>query len=495
MSRNIYDKMRKRFDHKLDIDSIYKSRRRLATLAQFDGQRFDCCVNSCLCYTRGHAELDSCKFCNEARFSEDGKARRQFTYLPLIPRLRSLFQSPEMVMNLAYRAEFEYDPDTVSDVFSSQRYRTMLNTKVEVDGRPLPHTFFSDRRDIAFGLCTDGFLIFNRKRGGPSATPLLLKLYNLPPTIRTHLEHLICLGVIPGPLQPKDLGSFLAPFDDECAELAHGTNCFDCVAQELFALHAYQLTEEGDIIAIEKFLGLKGHSSICPCRSCLMRGCRMSSGSNKVYYIPVTRPPDFHGNLKQWNLDTVPKRTQLSFREALDAIDNAQTQRHRKELEQYYGVKHTPALQRVNALDYGRSCPWEWAHLFAENIIPNFLDIWTGRFKAMDMGDEDYEIDGNVWQEIGRETAMAVKNIPASFVRSLGNIAEDRSTFTAESYAFWFMYLAPHLLKNRFNDVKYYDHFVDLVKIMKLTSQLTITSMEIDELEVLCRTWVSQYER
>ncbi|KDQ49558.1 hypothetical protein JAAARDRAFT_85152, partial [Jaapia argillacea MUCL 33604] len=88
---------------------------------------------------------------------------------------------------------------------------------------------------------------------------ILLQNYNLPADIRTHLEHLICVGVIPGPRGPKDLESFMAPFDDECARFARGVETYDAQENEVFLLHGYDLFGQGDIIAIEKLLGLKGH--------------------------------------------------------------------------------------------------------------------------------------------------------------------------------------------------------------------------------------------
>jgi hypothetical protein len=79
-------------------------------------------------------------------------------------------------------------------------------------------------------------------------------------------------------------------------------------------------------------------------------------------------------------------------------------------------------------------------------------------------------------------------------VRVLGNVATDRSTFTAESWGFWFMFLAPHLLKNRFQDPKYYDHMLQLVTIMKKMLQFSITSDELNELETLVIDWVRTFE-
>ena len=173
-----------------------------------------------------------------------------------------------MIEKMSYRSQYQSQPGKILDVFDGAHYQRLLRHRVIVDGVKLNHRHFSGYQDIALSLCTDGYLLFGRQRKGPSATPILLQNYNLPPQIRTHLQHLICVGIIPGPRQPKDLESFLSPLDDEAAELAYGVNTFDAVEQVTFDLRAYFLFKLGDIIAIEKFLRIKGHNAIYPCHSC-----------------------------------------------------------------------------------------------------------------------------------------------------------------------------------------------------------------------------------
>jgi len=134
-------------------------------------------------------------------------------------------------------------------------------------------------------------------------------------------------------------------------------------------------------------------------------------------------------------------------------------------------------------------------HLFLENIVPTLVNLWTGRFKGLDEGTEEYELAPHIWEEIGEETAATVKDIPAAFVRALGNIASERSSFTAEAWGFWFMHLAPVLLRNRFPRRKYYTHMCKLVSLMKTSIKLEISMEEIDVLEQGFAEWVQEYER
>lgn len=133
-------------------------------------------------------------------------------------------------------------------------------------------------------------------------------------------------------------------------------------------------------------------------------------------------------------------------------------------------------------------------HLFLENIVPALVKLWMGKYKGLNVGSGSYEIDEEIWEIIGQETADAVQNIPASFVRSLSNIATARSDYTAEAWCFWIMHLAPILLHNQFSDQKYYQHLCDLVEIMKICLQFEISTAGIDALEAKIHEWVFQYE-
>ena len=61
--------------------------------------------------------------------------------------------------------------------------------------------------------------------------PLLLINLNIPPSERFKEEHLILLGVIPGPNGPKDMNSFLHPMINEFKVLKEGVDCWNAYIQ------------------------------------------------------------------------------------------------------------------------------------------------------------------------------------------------------------------------------------------------------------------------
>jgi hypothetical protein len=489
MPYRAFDQMRYAFRHQMQISSLYVITQKLAILSGIKPVYYDCCPKSCIAYTGKYKDGAQCPFCNELRYTQHHQPRRMFCYIPLIPRLQKYFSNPNTAKLLSYRHSHKSDSNSISDVFDGEHYKNLKNTVTTVDGIRLPHYYFSSEDDIAFSVCLDSYLLYKRRRRGPSAMPIVLQIYNLPPEIRTHLSRLICLGVIPGPRSPKDLRSFLCPFEDECVLLARGVPTFHSIRRQIFDLHAYNLFPQGDIVAIEKLLNIKGHNAIMPCRSCDIIAT-ISPGPDKTYYVPLTLP----GGKQMWNPDRLPLREHGDWAIATRNIDRQSSAKKKNDVAKTYGIKGMPALQRVGSIDYARGVPWDFMHLLFENVVQNLVNLWMGRFKNLDSGVGDYIIPRGVWDEIGDETVSAVKSIPAAFVRSLGNITNEQGIYTAEGWAFWAMYLAPILLKGRLGS-KYYRHFLQLVKILKTSIKFTLSHPEINELEGEIISWVKLYER
>ncbi|CCO36852.1 hypothetical protein BN14_10999 [Rhizoctonia solani AG-1 IB] len=226
-SRQAYNEIRDAFLEELGLPSEYVSWRRVRILSGLECQAYDCCINSCCAFLGKYKAYDTCPFCREARFNSRGKPRKVFHYTPLIPQLQVLYANLKLIELLQYRSQQDatFSPSKIRDIFDSKHYRSLL-------GKHLHPTslkqLFDDIRDLALALSLDGFTLFKRRRKGNStAWPLIIINYNLPPEIQTHFENVICVGVIPGPRQFKDLNSFLIPLLDELMELESGVTTRD----------------------------------------------------------------------------------------------------------------------------------------------------------------------------------------------------------------------------------------------------------------------------
>jgi hypothetical protein len=251
-----------------------------------------------------------------------------------------------MIEKLSYQSRFQHEPGHICDIFDCENYHGLLKEKVIVNGISQTYRYFSGDNDIALSVSIDGYLIFKQKHGGPSATPILVQIYNLPPDICTHFGYLQCLGVVPGPRAPKDYRSFFASFDEELAQLVLGVPTFNAQDGMMFNLHAYVSMNTGDIIAIEKALGLKGHNSLVLCHCCRIKGVRKIQTGGTNYYIPLTTP--YNQDRPLYDPHSLPLHTHNSFGDAIQQIQAAKKKRIRIELQRIMVYVNHPCYLKSN---------------------------------------------------------------------------------------------------------------------------------------------------
>lgn len=454
---------------------------------------YDRCPNSCVCYAGIYADDDTCSYCSASRFDKNGQPAAKFAYLPITPRLKAFVANSTLAAQMQYR-KHQHDKGglgSVEDIFDSEHYRLLCQERVRVASKDVPHCHFSDHRDIALGFSTDGFCLY-RRRGKKSAWPLLLFNYNLPPDVRFHLANIISLGVIP--CKPKDIDSFLWPMVEELLRLAMGITAFDALSEKAFLLHAYLIVLFGDIPAVSMIMLMKGHNGFSPCRMCKIKG--IATAGDKTKYVPLFRRdeenPGQHIELDPLNL---PLRTHHEFLQQAEDVQSAPTGTASKRLAREYGIKGVSVLSQLSSINFPRSFPYDFMHLIWENLIPNLTELWTGTFKGLDEGSEQYQLLPSVWKAIGKACAEAGPLIPADYGPKPEDLSDPAVRMTADAWSLWTLYLGPILLERRFKKRRYYDHFVELVRLLNICLQYEYTPEDIDEIKTGFASWVKKYER
>ncbi|KAF5347394.1 hypothetical protein D9758_011258 [Tetrapyrgos nigripes] len=255
------------------LPNLHAQRGRILFLSGFHPREYHCCINSCVCFSGIHADKQQCPYCKEKRLNAAGQPRKIFTYIPLIPRLQALFGNRDLAKEMDdYRTQrSRRNPsDAMEDIFDGAHYQNLLNQSVRVGETSYNRKYFADPCEVALGLSTDGFAPF--KKRSKTAWPIILINYNLPPDVRCHLEHILSLGVIPGPTKPHDWDSFLWPLMEELSQLAsdRGVPTVDILESVLFPLRAHIITVFGDIPAMSMVMKMKGHNGKRPCRLCMI---------------------------------------------------------------------------------------------------------------------------------------------------------------------------------------------------------------------------------
>ena len=497
ISRRLHEYVRHAFADRLKFDSPYKLYTHIAQLAGISEETYDCCVNSCCAFTGALSETRVCPYCKEERYDMHGHHRQIFRYLPFTPRLTALFSNRKSSELMQYRAVYKSGDGELSDVFDGSHYCHLQSRQVWVDGIRYDHCFFSDEHDVALGIMTDGFQIFKRQRGGTQTCWLILAInFNLPPTIRTHLTNIIPLAIIPGPKAPTDFNSYFRPFINEAKRLAStGVPAIDAINHRTFTLRAYPISCHGDMVAIKHCMCFKGHNGLRPCCACEIKAVRDTSKPHTPYYVPLRQPHQPNQDTNEWLAHKLPLRSDKRIDQQLDTIQAEPTKVAKRRAQTRWGINGRCDLVEIPSLSLTNSFPHEWMHLFLENHGKNLVALWTGRYKDMDEGKELYVIPSSVWEDIGKETAAAGSTIPSCFGRRTPNIATELHLFTAEDWGFWFVEIAPHVLKYRFPKDKFYNHFLKFNYILRQTLKFSLTEDDIEDLRVRIISYVQEYEK
>ena len=259
------------------------TKKRVRSLAGFKPVWYACCINSCVCFVGLYENLAECPNCKEAWYKANGKPRKYFDYLPVVPRLRAMSANATHVKKMRYRAEYMHEPGIIKDVFDGSHYQSLLKTVVPA-GVSNPFFYFSDEHDIALGLSTDGFGPFKKHK--QTCWPIILFNYNIPAEFRFQKKYCIHVATVPGPKKPWDWDSFCWPLAQELIQLEMGVKAFNGVTLSLFLLHAYLILAFGDIPAMALIMRMKGQNGISPCRICDIKAISFNS---TTHYVPLQR--------------------------------------------------------------------------------------------------------------------------------------------------------------------------------------------------------------
>lgn len=444
-------------------------------------------------FTGPYKNLQECTYCHTPR------GNHSYFTLPLAEQIRGLHAGAgeaRDAMNYTKETLETYQPGVYRDIHDGEAVRRLLGQKVIVNGAEQDHCYFEDPRDIPLGMMTDGFQCFKRvHRGKASAWPVIFINYGRSSLTRMRIYNIIPYTIIPGPNSPKDFNSFLYPLKDELDELAVGVDMYDGGADKVFKQHAYLIVAIGDMPAVKHFSYMKGPGSKSACRGCGIHG--IYHRPRKKYYIPLRPPDDYPEPINRLNYQDhdLPLRTTAQLKEQIRDLQNARTATQRTELAKEYGVCGRSILLTFPGFDPTLGYPHECMHLLFENIVPMMIYLWKGKFRDVDTAGEPFVLSIGQWEEIGRLTVESNPTIPSLFSRPIHNVYVDQHLFTAESYAFWFIYMAPTLLCNRFQDDQYYTHMLLLVRIMKTLLLYEITEEQIVDLDEDIGRWVSEFER
>jgi hypothetical protein len=192
--------------------TLYRLRKVLGQLVPLEPILIDCCIDSCIAFTKEYETLESCPICEKTRYKAGTRtARKQAAYWSPISSLQMQYRDRKNAETLRYRKNYiessQYVAgDRMADVFDGTHYKSLVDSGL-----------FLDSRDVALMGSTDGYQIFRQKRN--DCWIVLLINANLPPSERVKKDNLMISAMFPGPKQPKNMNSFLWPLVEELKKL------------------------------------------------------------------------------------------------------------------------------------------------------------------------------------------------------------------------------------------------------------------------------------
>ena len=175
-------------------------------------------------------------------------------------------------------------------------------------------------------------------------------------------------------------------------------------------------------------------------------------------------------------------------------VQSAKSDAEANRLAFKYGINSVPLLGVLDSLSLPLSTGYEFMHLVFENLLPNLALLWSGNFKTPNQ-DQLFVLDRHTWEDIGALAAASKSTMPSCYGAAVPNIATDWSSFSAEAWSQWGLFIGPVILNHRFKHIKYYNHFCDLVHLINLCLQYQLSDNELLEIRMGFIEWVRKYER
>lgn len=255
----------------------------------------------------------------------------------------------------------------------------------------------------------------------------------------------------------------------------------------------------GDMLGSAKVNGMAGHSAKHGDRFSMIPGARTSLDRGaKAQYYPLSPPqndcynPDRPAEFS--TVESIVLRKQEDYWKVLDALSNPKLSgRARALLVKNSGVSRMPLAAASAAFVHPSFFPLDPFHLFYENCIPFFWDIWTGSGSSTT---EPIHISDWKAQKFGELIPVEMRTIPPSFCGPVCDpFLKRHSQYKAyELMALLYWYVLAIGIKLEFNTMLL-DNFSRFVEIVEYAMCIKPRSQqELDQLHEEILEFLKGYE-
>jgi hypothetical protein len=352
---------------------------------------------------------------------------------------------------------------------------------------------FVDPRDTALSISSDGAQLTMKKES--SMWILIVVLLNLPPEMCYRAKNVIIPLAIPGPSIPGNIESFIYPLFEEMAQASVRMWTWDAVDSSYFVLRAYLCGVKGDMLGSAKLSGMSGHSAFHGDRFSLVQGAYPSKEGAKPQYYPISPPEKerYNSNHDIVDLDHLPMREQSQYWEAIERHQATTTQAEHQRIIKDTGISCLTLCAASPAFSHPSFFPLDPFHLFYENIMMHFWDLWV----IHSDGDEKVHMNAEMASTLGEWIEEALVTLPPSFSGPIRNpYKKCHSQYKVyESMALLHGYIIPMALELDFDwDVlSNFAQFVDIIEVAM--SHSPKSTLELATLYVQIKSFLIRFEQ
>jgi hypothetical protein len=360
------------------VQDYRTARKHVTSMTGISAVMYDCCPQSCMSFAMYGSDCTECLECKHPRWKDPVRKTNPFaqhSYIPVARRLQLWWSNSNRAQKMIeYRKLAEQDriSGKRSDFWSGDLFQDLKAKGL-----------FRKETDMAFVLSSDGVKVFKSRRAF-YVWPLILVCLNLPPEERYKRRNIFVVGFVPGPNNPKDMDSFIWPLVNEFLKLETGIDTWNGYREHDFQLCAYITIVTGDMPGRAKLQGFRGsraqrYCPYCYCKAVNLRG---------IPYCPFKLPHDVpldhecvgRNDHNPLNLDLRNDQDTRTTARNIVMVGGAKGDA----LGKLYGIKDVAILSKLCSIDMVRSFPPDSMHLWWENIIPDMMKHWRGRFDTLD---------------------------------------------------------------------------------------------------------------
>ena len=248
-------------------------------------KKIDACVNDCMLFYGDNSLKNHCDVCQMSRYkvkacrNQRDIPRKILRYFPLAPRLQRLFMSSHTAKHMRWHCNREKSLDKLTHPADGDEWRKF--------DRNFPG-FSKETRNVRLGLATDGFCPFTSASSRMySIWPVIMVVYNLPPSMCMKEPYMFMSLLIPGEKSPtKDINVYLRPLIDELNMLwINGVETYDRSLKENFTMKAALLWTINDFPAYGMLSGWSTHGRLsCPVCTSDVQGFTLKHGGKCSFF-------------------------------------------------------------------------------------------------------------------------------------------------------------------------------------------------------------------